>query len=550
VSTPRDPQNAEIAAKLDAFATLLELADANSYSVRAYRRAADVLRDSAVPVAELVRTGRIREVRGVGPGIEARLRELVETGDLHELKELEERVSPDLVGVGRMLGLSAKRSMDIAQTLGVRTLDELREAASQGRLREVPGIGPKSEQKLRAALAQDLSRPPAHALLLNRALALTSEIAESLGAQPAGDARRFRDRCELLAVVAPAQDPGDTIRLFEALPQIVALVEREHRRAVGVTVEGVPVELLVPEPGRAGAGLIRATGAAPYVEALEPLPDGGDELEIFGNLGILWCPPELREEPFRGEPPPVVDLPDIRGDLHCHTTWSDGRGTVEEMAQAAIERGYEYLAICDHTVAVSVVPGLDADAVRRQGEEIAAANERLAPFRILRGIECDIRADATLDLPDDVLAELDWVMASVHAGQRGSRDELTKRTVEAMYHSSVSAISHPTGRLIDRRPPNALDLDTAFAVALETGTALETNGLPDRLDLKDEHVRQAIEAGIPIVVSTDAHSTRGLGNIVLALGTARRGWATAADVVNARPLEAILASRKPGLLDR
>jgi DNA polymerase (family X) len=220
------------------------------------------------------------------------------------------------------------------------------------------------------------------------------------------------------------------------------------------------------------------------------------------------------------------------------------------MAQAAIERGYAYLAICDHTVAVSVVPGLDADAVRRQGEEIAAANERLAPFRILRGIECDIRADATLDLPDDVLAELDWVMASVHAGQRGSRDELTKRTVEAMYHPSVSAISHPTGRLIDRRAPNALDLDTAFQVALETGTAVETNGLPDRLDLKDEQVRRAVEAGIPIVVSTDAHSTRGLGNIALALGTARRGWARAADVVNTRPLEEILASRKPGLLDR
>ncbi|MFL5972201.1 MAG: PHP domain-containing protein [Gaiellaceae bacterium] len=548
MSAPRDPQNAEIAAKLDAFATLLELAEANSYSVRAYRRVADVLRDSAVPVAELVRTGRIREVRGIGPGIEARLRELVETGDLHELKELEERVSPEFVGVGRLLGLSAKRSMDIAQTLGVRTLDELREAASQGRLREVPGIGPKSEQKLRAALAQDLSRPPAHALLLNRALALTSEIAESLGAEPAGDARRFRDRCEQLAVVAPAENPADVVRRFEALPQIVALVEREDRRAVGVTVEGVPVELFVPEPERAGAGLIRATGAAAYVEALGPLPDGENEPEVYGALGIPWCPPELREEPFRGEPPPLVDLPDIRGDLHCHTTWSDGRGTVEDMARAAIERGYAYLAICDHTEAVSVVPGLDADAVRRQGEEIAAANERLAPFRILRGIECDIRADATLDLPDDVLSELDWVMASVHAGQRGSRDELTKRTVEAMYHPSVSAISHPTGRLIDRRAPNALDLDTAFQVALETGTALETNGLPDRLDLKDEHVRQAVEAGIPIVVSTDAHSTRGLGNIVLALGTARRGWATADDVVNTRPLEEILASRKPGLL--
>jgi DNA polymerase (family X) len=548
VDTPRDPQNAEIAAKLDAFATLLELAGANSYSVRAYRRAADVLRDSAMPVAELVRSGRIRDISGIGPSIAARLRELVETGELHELQELEERISPDLVGVGRMLGLSAKRAMQIGEALGVRTLGELREAAAEGRLLEVPGIGPKTEKKLRAALAREPSRPPQRALRLNRARALVGDIADGLGAEPAGDPRRFRDRCERLAVVAASGDPAETIRLFEHLPQIVALVEWEDRRAVGVTVEGVPVELRVPAPEEAGTELIRATGADPYVMALEPLPDGADEDEVYGRLGVSWCPPELREQPFRGQPPPLVELADIRGDLHCHTTWSDGRASVEEMGRAAIELGYDYLAICDHTKAVSVVPGLDADDLRRQGEEIAAANEALAPFRVLRGIECDIRADGTLDLPDDVLTELDWVMASIHAGQRGSRDEVTKRTVEAMYHPSVSAISHPTGRLIDRRPPNALDLDTAFQVALETGTALETNGLPDRLDLKDEHVRQAVEAEIPIVVSTDAHSTRGLGNIVLALGTARRGWATAADVVNARSLEQILASRKPGLL--
>jgi DNA polymerase (family 10) len=546
VGTPRDPQNAEIAAKLDAFATLLELADANSYSVRAYRRTADVLRDWAVPVAELVNSGRIRDVRGIGPSIEQRLRELVETGELHELQELEERISPDLVGVGRMLGLTAKRAQQIGETLGVRTLDELREAAAEGRLLEVPGIGPKTEQKLRAALTRESSRPPQRALLLNRARALVGEVAAALDAEPAGDPRRFRDRCERLAVVAASNDPAVTIRRFEELPQIVALVEREDRRAVGITVEGVAVELRVPPPERAGTELIRATGAAPYVDALEPLPGGADEFEVYGALGLPWCPPELREEPFRGEPPRLVELGDLRGDLHCHTTWSDGRATVEEMGRTAIELGYDYLAICDHTPAVSVVPGLDADAVRRQGEEVAAANEVLAPFRVLRGIECDIRVDGTLDLPDDVLAELDWVMASVHGGQRGSRAELTKRTLEAMYHPSVSAISHPTGRLIDRRPPNALDLDRAFQVALETGTALETNGLPDRLDLKDEHVRQAVEAGIPIVVSTDAHSMRGLGNIVLALGTARRGWATAADVVNTRPLEEILASRKPG----
>ena len=501
-----------------------------------------------MPVAELVRSGRIRELRGVGPSIEARLRELVETGDLQELRELEERISPDLVGVGRMLGLSAKRSVEIGEALGVRTLEELREAAEAGRLQEVPGIGPKLEAKIRAALAREPQQTTQmRALLLNRALALTREIAEAIGGVAAGDPRRYRDRCERLAVVASGSDPERTIDRFEAdLPQIVALVERDERRAVGVTVEGIAIELLAPPPAAAGTALVRATGSPEYVAALEPLPDAPSEEEVYERLGIPWCPPELREQPFRGEPPPLVERSDLRGDLHCHTTWSDGRGTVEEMGRAAMELGYDYLAICDHTVSVTVVPGLTPDDVRRQGEEIAAANEVLAPFRILRGIECDIRADGALDLPDVVLAELDWVMASVHAGQRGSKEQLTARTLAAVQNPHVSAISHPTGRLIDRRPPNAVDLDRLFEACAETGTALETNGLPDRLDLKDEHIRLAIEAGVSIVVSTDAHSTRGLGNIVLAVGTARRGWATAADVVNTRPLADLIRSRKPG----
>jgi len=549
VRSGREPDNADYAAKLEALATLLELAGANAYSVRAYRRAADLIRESPVHAADLVHSGRVRELRGVGPSIEARLRELVETGDLHELRELEEPISPDLVGVGRMLGLTAKRSVEIGEALGVRTLDELREAAEAGRLREVPGIGPKTEAKLRAALAREPEvQRPTRALLLNRALALTAEVSGALDGERAGDPRRFRDRCEHLAVVVAAEEPAETIARFEALPQIVAVVESEERRAVGVTVEGVAVELLVAPPQAAGTSLVRATGSAQYAAALEPLPDAESEVEVYERLGIPWCPPELREQPFRGEPPPLVELSDLRGDLHCHTTWSDGRGTVEEMGRTAQELGYEYLAICDHTVSVTVVPGLTADDVRRQGEEIAAANEVLAPFRILRGIECDIRADGTLDLPDDVLAELDWVMASIHAGQRGTKEQLTARTLAAVQNPHVSAISHPTGRLIDRRPPNAVHLERLFEACVETGTALETNGLPDRLDLKDEHIRRAIEAGVAIVASTDAHSTRGLGNIVLALGTARRGWATAADVVNTRPLDVLLRTKKPGRL--
>jgi DNA polymerase (family 10) len=271
------------------------------------------------------------------------------------------------------------------------------------------------------------------------------------------------------------------------------------------------------------------------VQALEPLPDGPDEDAVYATLGIPWCPPELREQPFRGEPPLLVEQADVRGELHCHTTWSDGKASVLEMATAARDLGYEYIAICDHTRNVRVVPGLDADDVRRQGDEIAAANEQLAPFRVLRGIEVDIRSDGTLDLPDDVLAELDWVQASLHAGQRERGDTLTRKVTEAMHHPAVTCLSHPKGRIINHRPPNALDLERTFETALETGVALETNGLPDRLDLSGPEVKLAIEAGVPIVASTDAHSVRGLGNMRLAIATARRGWATAGDIVNTRP---------------
>ena len=532
--------NAGIADRLEAFAVLLELADASTYSIRAYRRAAETIRGAPVPVAELVRTGRVRELRGIGAGIEERLRELVETGEIGELAALERELAPELVGLGRYLGFGARRSIEIARALGVRTADELREAASAGRLQTVPGIGPKTEARLLEALARHPEPRSPTGLLLNRAWELVGGIAAALGGEAAGDVRRWRDSCEWLAVVCAAADPSSVLARFAALPQIVAVVEHSERRAVGLTVEGVPIELVVAEPQRFGTALVRATGSEAYVAALEPLPDAPDEPTVYEMRGLPWCPPELREEPFSGEPPALVDEHDIRGDLHCHTTWTDGRATVEEMGRAARDRGYEYLAICDHTPAVGAVRGLTADDVRRQADEIAAANEALRPFRVLRGIECDILPDGRLDLPDDVLAELDWVQASVHGGQRMPRRELTKRVEEALRNPHVRCLSHPTGRLIDRRPENALDLDRVFEVALEHGVALEVNGLPPRLDLSGEHVRDALRAGLPVVCSTDAHSTRGLENMTLAVRTARRGWAMPADVVNTRPLEAIL----------
>jgi DNA polymerase (family 10) len=538
--------NVEIADRLDAFAAVLELGDANPYTIRAYRRAAETVRHSAAPVAELVAAGRGRELRGIGSGIEARLRELVDTGQIAELAELERELVPDLVGLGRYLGLSARRVIDIARALDVRTADELREAASTGRLRDVPGIGPKIETQIVSALARETDARSPHGLWLNRARELVDSIAHALDGEPAGDSRRWCDSCHHLAVVRAASPPDAVLARFAALPQIVTVIEQGERHAVGVTIDGIPLEVTVPDPSSFGTALIRATGSPDYVAALEPLPAGPSEEAVYAALGVPWCPPELREAPFRAAPPSLVELKQIRGDLHCHTTWSDGRASVADMGRAARARGYEYLAICDHTPAVGAVKGLTPDDVRRQGEEIAAANAELAPFRVLRGIECDILPDGRLDLPDDVLAELDWVQASVHGGQRTPRAEMTKRVEEALHHPAVSCLSHPTGRLINRRPENALDLERIFEVARERGVALEVNGLPARLDLSGEHVRDALRAGVQIVCSTDAHSPAGLHNVTLSVATARRGWATAADVLNTRPLEGLLSRDRRG----
>jgi DNA polymerase (family 10) len=533
--------NDDIADRLLALSGLLELADASPHAVRAYRRASDLVRAAPTPVAELVRAGRARELRGIGPGIERRLRELVETGELAELRELDSTLRPELIGLGRMLGLGTRRMLDIDAALKIEDAAGLRRAAEQGLLTTVPGIGPATEGRIRAALEE--APRPRQGLTLNRALPLVEGIASALGGHAAGDPRRF---CELsfdLAVVCAADVPAPFVERFEQQPAIVTLLERAGRQAVGLTVEGVPVTLVVAEPGRLGTELVRATGSAAYVESLGPLPAASTEEAVYRALGLPWRPPELRELPAPDIQQPLVELADVRGDLHCHTTWSDGRASVEDMGRAARDRGYDYLAVCDHTSSVRVVPGLDADDVRRQGDEIASANEALAPFRVLRGIECDILPGGGLDLPDDVLAELDWVQASLHAGQRLPRPELTRVVVEAMRNPYVSALSHPTGRLLNRRPENALDLERVFEVAVETGVALEINGLPDRLDLSSANATDGLRAGVQLVASSDAHSEAGLARIELAVATARRAGAPAERIVNTLPPEGLLERR-------
>ena len=407
--------NAALAERLDAFAALLDLAGSGHYTVRAYRRAADLIRSTPADVATLVRAGRVRELAGIGPGIEARLRELVETGELAELQELEAQALPELVGVARLLGLSAQRMRELGHALGIRTLAELREAAAAGKLDSVRGIGPKTAARIEAGLADLSTARPRRGMLLHRARALVGEIAAALGGAPAGDPRRACDLSTRFAVVVPS---NSLLLGVEALPQIVAVLERDDRRVVGVTAEGYPIEVVAATASSFGTELVRATGSAEYVAGLGELPEASTEEELYARLGLPFRPPELRELDAGEAPSDLLELGDIRGELHAHTTASDGKASVEEMGRAAQALGYEYLAICDHTRNVRVVPGLDADDIRRQADDIAAANELLAPFRILRGSECDILPDGSLDLPDDVLAELEWVQISLHAGQR------------------------------------------------------------------------------------------------------------------------------------
>ena len=526
------PTNAELAAALEEYAALLELSGANAYATRAYRRAATLIHATPVDVAALVREGRVRDLRGIGAGIEQRLQELVREGQIAELEVLRRGISLELAAFGRMHGFAADRFVRIGAALGVRTVAELRDAAARGRLRQVQGVGPHTESAILRALSAPAPRA-AGSLLLNQARELCTRIAGALGGVVAGDARRWKDRCQWLVVVVATEAPGDVQNRFANLGEIVALTEP----SVGVTVEGTPIELVTTTPAELGTALVRATGSAEYVATLEPLPAAPDEDGLYRLIGRPWLPPELRELPESVPPPGLVDLEAIRGDLHCHTTWSDGRASVRQLADAAIARRYDYVAVCDHTASLGVVPGLDADTLRRQGAEIAAVNAEVAPFRVLRGIECDILPDGRLDLPDDVLAELDWVQISLHAGQRAPRDELTARVVHAMHHPTTRCLSHPTGRIIGHRSENRLDIERTIHAAIDTGVALEVNGLPSRLDLSGEHVREAVTAGVDIVCSSDSHSVAGLDSITFAVHTARRGGAPRTAVLNTRGLD-------------
>jgi DNA polymerase (family X) len=548
------PRNVDVADQLELLADLLEIEGEASFRVLAYRKAATRIRETAGSVAELALNGRAKDLQGIGKTIEEKIVQVVEDGEMHALTKRKKIVPPEVVTFMRLPGLGPKTAARIWKELGVTTVDELKRAAEQEQLRTLAGLGAKTEERILKALAEQQQEPSDRRLLgdgLASLLAVVSELREHPAAvevSEAGSARRRKETFRDLDIIATATDPEALIDYFTKLRWVVDVVAKGPTKATVLSNEGLRFDLRVVPPESYGNLLQHFTGSKHHNLALREraVKDGlsvseysitvvetgeertyANEADVYERLGYQFIPPELRENAGeleaarKGELPTLVELADVKGDLHSHTTYSDGRDSLEEMALVARQRGYAYLAITDHP----------RGTLAEQNLEIDTLNERLKPFRLLKGIEVNIRIDGSLSLPDDLLAERDWVIASLHAAFDRNP---TERIVEAMDNPNVDMIGHLTARKINIRPPANVQFERVVEKALETGTFLEINSQPNRLDLRDTHARMAGEAGVKIAVNTDAHQLSALQHIEMGVAQARRAWLTKAHVLNTR----------------
>jgi DNA polymerase (family X) len=562
------PRNAEVADQFDLLADLLEIEGAESFRVIAYRRAATLMRETPASIAQLALDGKAKALSGIGKTIEEKIVQVVEEGEIKALRERKERIPAGVIAFMRLPGLGPKTARRIWQELDVSTVDELKAAAEQERLRALPGLGPKTEENILRALSAEPAGPLRTLLgkALPSLLAAVEELREHEAAEKvseAGSARRRAETVRDLDIIATATDPAALTEHFVALPWVAEIAAHGPTKATVISNEGYRFDLRVVPPECYGNLLQHFTGSRDHNIALREAAvkrglsvseygvknvESGEvftaetETELYEFLGYQFIPPELREnagelEAARdGALPQLVDFGDLRGDLHTHSTWSaDGKNTIEEMALAARARGYRYLAVTDHS------HYLREHKLEAQWKEIDELNERLAPFVLLKGIEVNIRADASLDVEDDVLAQCEWVIASVHSGLSG---DVTDRLLAAMESPHVDSIGHPTGRKLNRRAPSQIDFDRIVAKAVETGTALEIDSQPDRLDLRDTHARGAAEAGVLVAVTSDAHQISALGYVDFGIGQARRAWLTKERVLNTRTWPQIRKLRK------
>jgi DNA polymerase (family X) len=564
------PRNADVADQLDLLADISEIRGEDSFRVSAYRRAALRVRESSALVAQLALDGKAKDLNGIGQTIENKIVEIVEDGEIHALTKRKAEIPADVVRFTKLPGLGPKTARKIWQELGVTTVAELKEAAEAQRLRTLAGVGARLEENLLKALEAPEPAEEPRRTLLGKALPALQAVVSVLAEHPAcdrvsigGSARRYKETVRDLDIIATASDPSALIDYFTTLQWVVEVAAKGDTKATVVSADGFRFDLRVVPPESYGNLLQHFTGSKEHNVALREravrkklsISEYGvldtesgetftttDEEELYSFLGYQFIPPELRENTGEldaardGTLPKLVELRDLRGDLHTHTHWSaDGKNTLEEMVRSAIARGYDYYGVTDHS------HYLREGRLEQQRREIEKLQKRVEPFRILRGVEVNIKATGELDLPDEQLAELDWVVASVHAARQKNPLE---RVFSAMENPYVDCIGHLTGRKLNKRGPVEIDLDRVIEKALETGTFLEINSQPDRMDLRDVHARAAREAGLKLVIDSDGHEIGAQDYVEFGVGIARRAWLTKDDVVNTRTWKQIERLRK------
>jgi DNA polymerase (family 10) len=574
-----DVSNSAIADALEELGDLYELDGAVVHRVLAYRNAARAVRSSPVSVAALARAGRATELAGIGDTLQQKIITIVETGTTPSTERMRAQFPPGLIAMTRLPGLGPKRARMLHDQLGISSLEQLREAALAQRLRDVRGLGPKFETNVLVALEEADSPARAPRVVLSAAVELGEALIAGLRAgaprdtqiQLAGSARRMVDAVKDLDIVATTSKPQALAGLMGGLEQIESVTSEGRAGARARTHSGLDVDLRIALPEQHGNLLQHFTGSGRHNAALREsavraglhvseygVLDDADgvqhqcarEEEVYELLGLPHIPPELRENAGELQAaaqdalPTLIELGDIRGDLHSHTIASDGRATITEMALAARERGYEYLAITDHSASHGFGNDVSPAELRRQIERIRRIDAELEGITVLAGSEVNILPDGSLDYEDELLAQLDWVVASVHTAFGMDEQAMTERVIAAIEHPLVDAIGHPTGRLIERREPYAVSLEALFATAARTGTLLEINANPARRDLSDVNARAAARAGVGIVIDSDAHRVATLANMRWGVATARRAWLRREDVANTRPWAELAASRK------
>jgi DNA polymerase (family 10) len=570
-----DPTNSEIAAALDELGDLYELDGAIIHRIVAYRNAAKAVRDASVSVTALAREGRATELPGVGAIIQEKVLALADEGAIPAAVKLRAKFPPGLIEMTRLPGLGPKRARRLFDELGIDSLQALREAAEQQRIRKLKGFGPKAEETLLATLDAHDAAGPRVRVVLDRALAVGEQLVAALRAHPAservelaGSARRMTDSVKDLDVIATATDP---LALATAAAKLELVESAGTPGEPGVrlrTHSGLQVDLRIVAPDQFGNLLQHLTGSKEHNMALRDmavrkglhvseygvLDDAAgethrcaSEAQVYSLLGLDYIEPELREN--RGELeaaaqhrlPELIDIADLKGDLHCHTTASDGTASIEAMAVAARDAGYEYLAITDHSASFGFGDDVGPDRLLEQIERIRSTE--VEGIELLAGSEVNILPDGTLDYDDGLLAQLDWVVASVHSSFRMSAARMTERIVRAVEHPLVDVLGHPSGRKIEQRSPYEFDIGKVIAAAAHSGTMLEINASPNRRDMNEVQARTAVAAGVPVVISCDAHRVGGFEVARYGVATARRAWLTAADVANTKPWSALAGMR-------